>query len=377
MELSTTAETEINLPFVTADASGPKHLNLKLSRAKFEQLVARPPGAVDGPVRQCLKDAGVTPDKIDEVVLVGGSTRIPKVQQMVKEFFGKEPHKGVNPDEVVAVGAAVQAGVLAGDVKDLLLLDVTPLSLGHRDAGRRVHAAHRAQHHHPHAQDRGLLDRRRQPDVGRGARAAGRAADGPRQPHAGQVPARGHPARAARRAPDRGHVRHRRQRHRERLRQGPGHGQDAEHHDHRLLGPGQGRGGEDGARGGVPRRRGQAAARGGGGAQPARTRSSTRPRRRSTSTRTSSPRRTRRRRGRPSRGAEGGGGGRQGADRGGDRRSSPGPRTSWPRSLYQKRGSAPGRRPTRAARPGADGTAARARRRVGDDVIDAEVVDKK
>jgi molecular chaperone DnaK len=130
MELSTTAETEINLPFVTADSSGPKHLNLKLSRAKFEQLVADLLERSMAPVRQCLKDAGVTPDKIDEVVLVGGSTRIPRVQQLVKEFFGKEPHKGVNPDEVVAVGAAIQAGVLAGDVKDLLLLDVTPLSLG-------------------------------------------------------------------------------------------------------------------------------------------------------------------------------------------------------------------------------------------------------
>src|SRR5688572_11033710 len=130
MELSTTAETEINLPFVTADSSGPKHLNLKLSRAKFEQLVGDLLERSMAPVRQCLKDAGVTPDKIDEVVLVGGSTRIPRVQQLVKEFFGKEPHKGVNPDEVVAVGAALQAGVLAGDVKDQLLLDVTPLSLG-------------------------------------------------------------------------------------------------------------------------------------------------------------------------------------------------------------------------------------------------------
>src|SRR6185503_14491953 len=100
MELSTTAETEINLPFVTADASGPKHLNLKLTRARFEQLVADLLDRSMGPVRQCLKDAGLTPDKIDEVVLVGGSTRIPRVQQMVKEFFGKEPHKGVNPDEV-------------------------------------------------------------------------------------------------------------------------------------------------------------------------------------------------------------------------------------------------------------------------------------
>ena len=129
-ELSTTLETEINLPFVTADASGPKHLALKLSRSKFEQLVAAELERTMGPVRQCLADAGVQPGQIDEVVLVGGSTRIPKVQQMVKDFFGKEPHKGVNPDEVVAIGAAVQAGVLSGEVKDLLLLDVTPLSLG-------------------------------------------------------------------------------------------------------------------------------------------------------------------------------------------------------------------------------------------------------
>ena len=129
-ELSTTLETEINLPFVTADASGPKHLQLKLSRANLEQLVEDLLERTMGPVRQCLKDAGVDPKAIDEVVLVGGSTRIPKVQQLVKEFFGKEPHKGVNPDEVVAVGAAIQAGILAGEVKDVLLLDVTPLSLG-------------------------------------------------------------------------------------------------------------------------------------------------------------------------------------------------------------------------------------------------------
>jgi len=129
-ELSTTLETEINLPFVTADASGPKHLSLKLTRAKLEQLVGDLLEKTMGPVRQCLKDAGVEPSAIDEVVLVGGSTRIPKVQQLVKDYFGKEPHKGVNPDEVVAVGAAIQAGVLSGEVKDLLLLDVTPLSLG-------------------------------------------------------------------------------------------------------------------------------------------------------------------------------------------------------------------------------------------------------
>ncbi len=129
-ELSTTMETEINLPFITADASGPKHLTLRLTRSKFEQLVEDLVERSMGPVRQCLKDAGLRPDQIDEVVLVGGSTRIPKVQQLVKEYFGKEPHKGVNPDEVVAVGAAVQAGILAGEVKDVLLLDVTPLSLG-------------------------------------------------------------------------------------------------------------------------------------------------------------------------------------------------------------------------------------------------------
>ena len=131
MELSTVVETDISLPFITADQSGPKHLQMKLTRAKFEQLVDDLLQRTVGPTKQALADAGVTdPSKIDEVVLVGGSTRIPKVQEIVKTLFGKEPHKGVNPDEVVAVGAAVQAGVLAGDVKDLLLLDVTPLSLG-------------------------------------------------------------------------------------------------------------------------------------------------------------------------------------------------------------------------------------------------------
>src|SRR5712691_545434 len=130
MELSSVMETDINLPFITADQSGPKHLQMKLTRAKFEQLVDDLLQRTVGPTRQALSDAGLDPSKIDEVVLVGGSTRIPKVQQIVKDLFKREPHKGVNPDEVVAVGAAVQAGVLAGDVKDLLLLDVTPLSLG-------------------------------------------------------------------------------------------------------------------------------------------------------------------------------------------------------------------------------------------------------
>ena len=130
MELSSVMETEINLPFITADQSGPKHLQKKLTRAKFEQIVDDLLQRTVEPVKRALADAGLDPSKIDEVVLVGGSTRVPKVQEIVKELFGKEPHRGVNPDEVVAIGAGVQAGVLAGEVKDLLLLDVTPLSLG-------------------------------------------------------------------------------------------------------------------------------------------------------------------------------------------------------------------------------------------------------
>src|SRR5262245_53256797 len=130
IELSTVLETDINLPFVTADQSGPKHLQMKLTRAKFEQLADDLFQRSMGPVKQALADAGLKPSEIDEVVLVGGTTRTPKIQQLVKEYFGKEPHKGVNPDEVVAVGAAIQGGVLKGEVKDVLLLDVTPLSLG-------------------------------------------------------------------------------------------------------------------------------------------------------------------------------------------------------------------------------------------------------
>jgi molecular chaperone DnaK len=130
MELSTVMETDVNLPFITADQTGPKHLSMRLTRAKFESLVEDLLQRTVGPVKQALADAGIQASQVDEVVLVGGSTRIPRVQTIVRDLFGKEPHKGVNPDEVVAVGAAVQAGVLAGEVKDLLLLDVTPLSLG-------------------------------------------------------------------------------------------------------------------------------------------------------------------------------------------------------------------------------------------------------
>jgi molecular chaperone DnaK len=129
-ELSSIMETEINLPFITADASGPKHLTMKLTRAKLEQLVEDLVDRTLGPVRQCLGDAKLKPGEIDEVILVGGQTRMPRVQQVVKDLFGKDPHKGVNPDEVVAIGAAIQAGVLAGEVQDVVLLDVTPLSLG-------------------------------------------------------------------------------------------------------------------------------------------------------------------------------------------------------------------------------------------------------
>jgi molecular chaperone DnaK len=130
IELSSVVETEINLPYVTADQSGPKHLNIKVTRAKFEQLVDDLVRRTLEPCRSACEDAGMRPGDVDEVVLVGGSTRVPRVQELVREFFGKDPHRGVNPDEVVAIGAAIQAGVLAGEVKDILLLDVTPLSLG-------------------------------------------------------------------------------------------------------------------------------------------------------------------------------------------------------------------------------------------------------
>jgi len=129
-EVSTAQQSEINLPFITADQNGPRHLNVSLSRAKLEQLVADLVERTVGPCKQAIKDAGISADKIDEVVLVGGQTRMPAVQELVKKLFGKEPHRGVNPDEVVAIGAAIQAGVLGGEVKDVLLLDVTPLSLG-------------------------------------------------------------------------------------------------------------------------------------------------------------------------------------------------------------------------------------------------------
>ena len=172
---------------------------MKLTRSKLEQLVGDLIKASIKPCQAAMKDAGVSTSDIDEVVLVGGMTRMPKVVEEVTKFFGKEPHKGVNPDEVVALGAAIQAGVLQGDVKDVVLLDVTPLSLRHRDAGGRIHPADRPQHDDPDEEVPGLLHRRGQPERGHDPRLPGRAGDGGRQQDAGPVQPRGHsrPHRAA------------------------------------------------------------------------------------------------------------------------------------------------------------------------------------
>merc|ERR1719149_254442 len=186
-ELSSTTQTEINLPFITADATGPKHLNVKLTRAKLEALTGDLVTRTLEPCKACLKDAAVSTSEVSEILLVGGMTRMPKVQETVKEFFSKEPFKGVNPDEVVALGAAIQGGVLRGDVKDILLLDVTPLSLGIETLG-------------------GVMTKliSRKPAAGRHQGAARRARDGLRQQDARPVRPRRHPARAARHAADRG-----------------------------------------------------------------------------------------------------------------------------------------------------------------------------
>ncbi len=167
IELSSMGQTEINLPYITADASGPKHLVMNLTRAKLEQLTADLVNRSMGPVQQALDDAGLKPGDIDEVVLVGGMTRMPAVQEAVKKFFGgKEPHKGVNPDEVVAIGAAIQAGVLGGDVKDILLLDVTPLTLSVENSRWCGNPPHRAKHYDPSSQESGIFHCSPQPKSG-------------------------------------------------------------------------------------------------------------------------------------------------------------------------------------------------------------------
>ena len=279
IELSTTVETEINLPFITADATGPKHLVRKLTRAKLEQLVEDLLERSLEPCKKAMTDAGVDASEIDEVVLVGGQTRMPKIQELVKKLFGKEPHRGVNPDEVVAIGAAVQAGVLAGEVKDLLLLDVTPLTLSIETLGgvatpmiprnttiptKKTETFSTAADSQTEVEVHVLQGERPMAAQNRtlGKFKLARDSSG-----------------AARRAADRGHVRHRRQRHSERDGEGQRHRQGHAHHHHFELRPEQGRGGEDGQGSRGARRRGQGEARGDRGAQLARRRWSTTSRR--------------------------------------------------------------------------------------------------
>ena len=268
IELSTTQETQINLPFITADASGPKHLDTRLTRAKLSELTSDLLDRVVSPVRQALDDAKAKGVKeIDHVVMVGGMTRMPAVQEKVKDLTGKEPHRGVNPDEVVAVGAAIQAGVLAGDVKDVLLLDVTPLTLGIETKGgvmtrliernttiptRKGEVFSTAEDNQPSVEIHVLQGEREMAQYNKSL---------------GQVPAHRDPAGAARHPADRGRIRHRRERDPERLGEGPRHRQGAEDRDQgrlRALRPGDQK---HGLRRGVPRRGGPARARARRGAQ--------------------------------------------------------------------------------------------------------------